>query len=128
MQNRFRTNVLYTFASDEAVDEFANDCLINRHLVNMLAYRGRLTLPFLIVNTDADGDALTIRFKDGEEFSCDDLPAIGGATVPCLLVDEDFYWFKEYKEVEKPSRVLLLDKISSVEFELQELRVLVARL
>lgn len=128
MQNRFRTNVLYTFASDEAVDEFANDCLINRRLVNMLAYHGKLMQPFLIVRTDADGDALTIRFKDGEEFSCDDLPAIGGATVPCLLVDEDFYWFKEYKEVEKPSRVLLLDKISSVEFELQELRVLVARL
>lgn len=128
MRNRFRTNVQYTFSSAEAVDEFANDCLINRHLVNMLAYHGRLTLPFLIVNTDADGDALTIRFKDGEEFSCDDLHLYSGETVPCLLVDEDFYWFKEYKEVEKPSRALLLDKISSVEFELQELRALVARL
>lgn len=126
MRNRFRTNVLYTFASDEAVDEFANDCPINRHLVNMLAYHGKLMQPFLIVNTDDDGDALTIRFKDDEEISCDDLRRYSGDTVPCLLVDEDFCFFNE--EVEKPSRALLLAKISSVELELQELRVLVARL
>ena len=128
MRNRFRTNVLYTFSSDEAVDEFANDCLINRHLVNMLAYHGKLMQPFLIVRTDTEGDALTISFKDGEEISCDDLHLYSGETVPCLLVDEDFYWFKEHKEVEKPSRALLLAKISSVELELQELRALVARL
>ncbi|WCZ66215.1 hypothetical protein [Yersinia phage MHG19] len=128
MRNRFRTNIQYVFASDEAVDEFANDCFINRHLVNMLSYHGKLMKPFLIVDTDDDGDALTIRFKDGDEFTCDDLHRYCAETVPCLLVDEDFYLFKEYKEVEKPSRALLLDKITSIELELSELRALVARL
>lgn len=128
MRNRFRTNVQYVFASDEAVDEFANDCLVNKHLVNMLAYHGKLMKPFFITNTDSDGDALNIRFKDGTEVDCDDLHRYCAETVPCLLVDEDFCFFTEHEEVEKPSRALLLAKITSIELELSELRALVARL